>query len=84
MLYILSNRDYFYYYYYYYHYYGQKNTPPFRNLITSVTDPLPSLISFSNRDNITVDYIIVNNKVTNITSGIGNYRSGTAIYSGTV
>ena len=62
---------------------GQKNNPPFINLITSVTDTLPSLIIFSNRDYKTVDYIIVNYEVTNMDTGTGNYISGTDIYSET-
>ena len=52
-----------------------------RNLITSATDPLSSLIRFSNCDNKAVDYIIVNSEATNMASGTGNSRSGTAIDS---
>ena len=62
---------------------GHKNTPPFRYLSTSATDSLLSLISFSNCDNTTVDYIIVKYEATNMTSGAGNSRSGTAIDSET-
>ena len=54
-----------------------------RNLITSATDSLSSLISFSNCDDTTVDYTIVNSEATNMTSGTGNSRSGTAIDSET-
>ena len=43
------------------------------------TDFLSSLISFSNYDYTTVDSIIVNDEATNMTSGTGNSRSGTAI-----
>ena len=50
-----------------------------RNLITSNTDYLLSLISFSNCDDTKMDYIIVNSEAANITSGTGNYRSGNAI-----
>ena len=62
---------------------GHKNTPPFSNLITSATYSLSSLISFSNCDNTTVDYIIVQYEATNMTSGRGNSRSGTTIDSET-
>ena len=55
-----------------------------RNLIASATDSLSSLISFSNCDDITVDSIIFNYDDTNMTSGTGNYISGTAIDSETV
>ena len=58
--------------------YGHKNTPPFRNLSTSATNSLLSLISFSNCDDTTVDYIIVNSEATNMTSGTGNSSSGNA------
>ena len=60
-----------------------KNTPPFRNLIASATDSLSYLISFSICDNTTVDSIIVNYEDTNMTSGTGNSRSGTAVDSET-
>ena len=60
-----------------------KNTPPFRNLITSATDSLSSLISFSNCDDTAVDSIIVNYEAKNITSGTGNSRSGAGIDSET-
>ena len=62
---------------------GQKKTPPFRNLITSATAPLSYLISISNFDDTTLDYIIVKYEATNMTSGTGNYISGTAIDSET-
>ena len=52
-----------------------------KNLSTSATDYLSSLISFSNCDNTTVDSIIFNYEATNMNSGTGNYRSGTAIDS---
>ena len=58
---------------------GQKNIPPFRNLSTSATDSLLSLISFSNCDDTTVDYIIVKYEDKNITSGTGNSSSVTAV-----
>ena len=54
-----------------------------RNLITSATDSLSSLISFSNCDDTIVDYIIVNPEAKNMTYGTGNYRSGTDIDSET-
>ena len=54
-----------------------------RNLITSATDSLSSLISISNCDNTKVDSIIVNSEATNMTSDIGNSRSGTDIDSET-
>ena len=54
-----------------------------RNLITSATDSLSSLISFSNRENTTVYYITVNYEATNMTSGTENSRSGTDIDSET-
>ena len=60
---------------------GHKNTPSFRNLITSATDSLSSLISFSNCEDTTVDSIIANYEAKNMTSGTGKSRSGTAIYS---
>ena len=60
---------------------GNKNTPPFINLITSATDSLPFLISFSNDDKTTVVYIIVNYEATNMDDGTGKSRSGTAIDS---
>ena len=58
--------------------YGHKNIPPFINLSTSATNSLLSLISFSNCDDTTVDYIIVNSEATNMTSGTGNSSSGNA------
>ena len=54
-----------------------------KKLITSATDSLLSLISFSNCDNKTVDYIIVNSEAKNMSSGTGNSRSGNAIDSET-
>ena len=54
------------------------------NLITSATDYLSSLISFSNCDYTTVDSIIVNPEATNMTFVTGNYISGTTINSETV
>ena len=62
---------------------GHKNTPPFRNLITSATYYLSSLISFSECDGTTVDYSIVNSQAKTMTFGTGNSRSGTAITSET-
>ena len=62
---------------------GQENIPPFRNLITSDTDSLSSLVIFSNCDNTTVYYIIVNYEAKNMTSGTGNSISGTDINSET-
>ena len=50
-----------------------------RNLITSATDYLSSLLSLSNCDNTTVDYIIVNSEATNMTDVTGNSISGTDI-----
>ena len=44
-----------------------KNTPLFRDLIKSYTDSLSYLISFSNCDDTTVDYIIVNYEATHMT-----------------
>ena len=58
---------------------GHQNTQPFRNLITSNTDSLSSLISFSNCDITTVYYIIVRDDATNMSSGTGSYRLGTAV-----
>ena len=52
-------------------------------LITSSTDYLLSLIIFSDCDDTTVDYIIVNSGDKNMTSGTGNSRSGTDIDSET-
>ena len=60
---------------------GHKNTQPFRNLVVTATDSLSSLISFSNCDNTTVDFIIVKYEATNRTSGIDKYGSGTDIDS---
>ena len=54
-----------------------------RKLITSATDSLSSLITFSNFDDATVDYIIVNPEAKNMTSSTGNSISGTAINSET-
>ena len=54
-----------------------------RNLITSATDSLSSLISFSNCDDTTVHYIIVKSEAKNITYGTGNSKSGTTINSET-
>ena len=62
---------------------GHKNTPPYRNLITSDTDSLTSLISFSKCDDTTVYYSIVKYEDIHLTSGTGNYISGTAIDSET-
>ena len=56
-----------------------KNTPLFKNVITSATDSLLSLISSSNCDDKTVDYIIVKYEATNMTSGTGNSRLGTVV-----
>ena len=53
------------------------------NLITSSTDYLSSLISFSKCDDTTVDSIIVNYEAANMTSGTGNPISGTDIDSET-
>ena len=50
---------------------GHKNNPLMKSLITSDNDSLSSLISFSNYDNTTVDYIIVNFEATNMTSVTG-------------
>ena len=58
---------------------GNKNIPPFINLSTFATDSLLSLISFSNCDDTTVDYIMVKYEDTNITSGTGNSSSVTAV-----
>ena len=60
-----------------------KKTPLVKILITSDTDSLSSLISFSNCDNTTVNCIIVNYEATNMTFGTGKYISGTDIDSGT-
>ena len=54
-----------------------------KKLITIATDSLSSLISFSKCYNTTMDSIIVNYEATNMNSGTGNYRSGTAIDSET-
>ena len=54
-----------------------------RDLITSDTDSLSSLISFPKCDNTTVDSIIVNSEDTNMNSGTGDSRSGTDIDSET-
>ena len=54
-----------------------------KKLITSATDSLLSLISFSNCDNKTVNYIKVNSEAKNMSSGTGNSRSGNAIDSET-
>ena len=62
---------------------GHKNTPTLRNLITSATDSLSSLIIFTNCDDATVYYIIVKYEATNMTSVTGKYISGTAINSET-
>ena len=62
---------------------GNKNTPLVINLITSATDFLLSLISFSNFDNKTVDSVIVNSEATNMNSVTGNSISGTDIDSET-
>ena len=48
-----------------------------RYLITSDTDYLPYIISFSNCDDTTVDNIIVNYKDACMASGTVNSRSGT-------
>ena len=53
------------------------------DLITSATDSLLSLISFSNCDDTTVDYIIVKYEATNMNSVTGNFISGTDIDSET-
>ena len=45
---------------------GHKNIPPSRNLITSATDSLSSLISFPNCDGTTVDYSTVKYEDTNM------------------
>ena len=50
-----------------------------RNIIISATDSLSFLLSFPNCDDTTVDSIIVNCDVKNMTSVTGNYRSGSAI-----
>ena len=54
-----------------------------RYLITSDTDYLPYIISFSNCDDTTVDYIIVKSEATNMTSVTDNSRSGTDVDSET-
>ena len=53
------------------------------NLITSDTDSLSSLIIFSNFDDKTEDYIIVNSKAKYMTYGTDNYVSGADIDSET-
>ena len=58
-----------------------KNILPFRGLILSATYSMSSLISFSNCDDTTVDYIMVNSDATNITSGTVNSISGNDIAS---
>ena len=63
--------------------YGQNNTPPFRNLITSATDSLSSLISFSKFDDTTIYSIIVKCEATNMTYSTCNFISGTAVDSET-
>ena len=62
---------------------GHKNTPPLRNLITSATDYLSSLISFKNCDDTKLYSIIVKYEATNITSVTGNSRPGNVINSET-
>ena len=62
---------------------GHKNTPPFRKSITSATDYLSSLISFSNCDDKTLDSIIFHSEAQNMTSVTGKSRSGTDIDSET-
>ena len=57
---------------------GHKNIPTLRYLSTSATDSLLSLISFSNCDDTTVDYIIVKYEATNMNYGTGNSGKGTA------
>ena len=54
-----------------------------RNLITSDNDSLSYLISFSNCDDTTVDYIIVDSGAKNMTTGTGSSRSGTNVDSET-
>ena len=62
---------------------GHKNTQLFRNLIASATDSLPSVSIFSNCDDTTMDYIIVNSESTNITDDTGNSISEIDITSET-
>ena len=50
-----------------------------KKLITSATDYLSSLISFSNCDDTKVYSIVVNSEATKMTSVTGKYGSGTAI-----
>ena len=60
---------------------GHKNIPPFINLITSTTDYLSYLRSFSNIDETTIDYIMVKYEATNMMDGTGNSISGNYISS---
>ena len=60
---------------------GHKNTPSPRNLITSATDSLSSLIILSDCDDTIVYSIIVNYEDTNLNSGTGKSRLGTDIDS---
>ena len=55
--------------------------PPFSNLSESDTDSLPSLRILSNCDDTTVDHIMVKYEDNNMTSGTGNFISGTDIAS---
>ena len=58
---------------------GHKYTPPFRNLITSAHYLLSYLIRYSNYDDTTVDYIIVNYEATNMNYVTGNYIAVTVV-----
>ena len=60
---------------------GQKNTPPFRNLTASSTDLLLSLVIWSKCYETTMDYIMVNSEVFNLTNGTVKSISGNDIAS---
>ena len=59
----------------------EKNTPPLRNLISSATDYLSSLSSFSNCGDTTMDYILVKSEASNMMYGTGNSISGNDVSS---
>ena len=62
---------------------GHKNTPPFKKIIVSDTDYLSPLSSFSNCDEITIDYIMVNYEAINLMGGTGKSILGNDIASET-
>ena len=60
---------------------GHINTSPLKDLIASANDYLSSMSSFSNFDDTTMYYIMVNSDTNNLMDGTGKSRSNNDIAS---